>query len=133
VHSKIGPQPTPRQGFGWRFGNTIDGSQAEYLLVPDAMTNLAAVPDELSDEQVLMCPDIMSTGLSGAERANIRIGDTVAVFAPLQARRHREGLRPVQPSARRRAEDRDHALTRQRSCRASNPARTVERLAATVG
>jgi threonine dehydrogenase-like Zn-dependent dehydrogenase len=66
---------------GWRFGNTIDGSQAEYLLVPDAMTNLAAVPDELSDEQVLMCPDIMSTGLSGAERANIRIGDTVAVFA----------------------------------------------------
>jgi threonine dehydrogenase-like Zn-dependent dehydrogenase len=45
------------------------------------MTNLAAVPDELSDEQVLMCPDIMSTGLSGAERANIRIGDTVAVFA----------------------------------------------------
>ncbi len=45
------------------------------------MANLAAVPDELSDEQVLMCPDIMSTGLSGAERANIRIGDTVAVFA----------------------------------------------------
>ena len=66
---------------GWRFGNTIDGSQAEYLLVPDAMNNLAAVPDELSDEQVLMCPDIMSTGLSGAERADIRIGDTVAVFA----------------------------------------------------
>jgi len=66
---------------GWRFGNTIDGCQAEYVLVPDAMTNLAAVPDELSGEQVLMCPDIMSTGLSGAERANIRIGDTVAVFA----------------------------------------------------
>ena len=66
---------------GWRFGNTIDGCQAEYVLVPDAMNNLAAVPDELSDEQVLMCPDIMSTGLSGAERANIRIGDTVAVFA----------------------------------------------------
>jgi len=66
---------------GWRFGNTIDGCQAEYVLVPDAMANLAAVPDELSDEQVLMCPDIMSTGLSGAERANIRIGDTVAVFA----------------------------------------------------
>lgn len=66
---------------GWRFGNTIDGCQAEYVLVPDAMANLAAVPDELSDEQVLMCPDIMSTGFSGAERANIRIGDTVAVFA----------------------------------------------------
>ncbi len=66
---------------GWRLGNTIDGCQAEYVLIPDAMNNLAAVPDELSDEQVLMCPDIMSTGLSGAERANIRIGDTVAVFA----------------------------------------------------
>ena len=45
------------------------------------MANLAAVPDELSDEQVLMCPDIMSTGFGGAERAGIRIGDTVAVFA----------------------------------------------------
>ena len=66
---------------GWRFGNTIDGCQAEYVLVPDAMANLALVPDELSDEQVLMCPDIMSTGFGGAERGGIRIGDTVAVFA----------------------------------------------------
>jgi threonine dehydrogenase-like Zn-dependent dehydrogenase len=66
---------------GWRFGNTIDGAQAEYLLVPDAMTNLAPVPDGLTDEQVLMCPDIMSTGFSGAERGKVRIGDTVAVFA----------------------------------------------------
>lgn len=66
---------------GWRFGNTIDGCQAEYVLVPDAMANLAPVPPELSDEQVLMCPDIMSTGFGGAERAGIRIGDTVAVFA----------------------------------------------------
>ncbi|MBA4109088.1 MAG: alcohol dehydrogenase [Leptothrix sp. (in: Bacteria)] len=74
-----------RHGFklmgGWKFGNTIDGCQAEYVLVPDAMANLAPVPDGLSDEQVLMCPDIMSTGFSGAERAGIRIGDTVAVFA----------------------------------------------------
>ena len=66
---------------GWRFGNTIDGCQAEYVLVPDAMVNLAPVPDGLTDEQVLMCPDIMSTGFSGAERADIRIGDVVAVFA----------------------------------------------------
>jgi len=66
---------------GWRFGNMIDGAQAEYLLVPDAEANLAPVPDALSDEQVLMCPDIMSTGFKGAENANIRIGDTVAVFA----------------------------------------------------
>ena len=66
---------------GWKFGNTIDGCQAEYLLVPDAMANLAPVPDGLTDEQVLMCPDIMSTGFSGAESGHVRIGDTVAVFA----------------------------------------------------
>jgi threonine dehydrogenase-like Zn-dependent dehydrogenase len=66
---------------GWRFGNTIDGCQAEYVLVPDAMANLAPVPDGLDDEQVLMCPDIMSTGFSGAESGRIRIGDTVVVFA----------------------------------------------------
>ena len=66
---------------GWRFGNTIDGAQAEYLLVPDAMANLAPVPEQLSDEDVLMCPDIMSTGFAGAESGKVRIGDTVAVFA----------------------------------------------------
>ncbi|MDF2763795.1 MAG: alcohol dehydrogenase [Rhodospirillales bacterium] len=66
---------------GWRFGNTIDGCQAEYVLVPDAMANLAPIPDGLSDEQVLMCPDIMSTGFAGAESGGVRIGDTVAVFA----------------------------------------------------
>jgi alcohol dehydrogenase len=66
---------------GWKFGNTIDGCQAEYVLVPDAMANLAPVPDGLADEEVLMCPDIMSTGFSGAESGRVRIGDTVAVFA----------------------------------------------------
>lgn len=66
---------------GWRLGNSIDGCQAEYVLIPDAMTNLAVIPDGLSDEQVLMCPDIMSTGFSGAESGRIRIGDSVAVFA----------------------------------------------------
>jgi len=66
---------------GWRFGNTIDGAQAEYLLVPDAMANLSPIPEGLTDEQVLMCPDIMSTGFGGAETGRIRIGDTVAIFA----------------------------------------------------
>lgn len=66
---------------GWRLGNTIDGCQAEYVLIPDATANLAPIPDGLTDEQVLMCPDIMSTGFGGAERGRIRIGDTVAVFA----------------------------------------------------
>jgi len=66
---------------GWRFGNTINGAWAEYLLVPDARANLAPIPDALSDEDVLLCPDIFSTGLSGAESGNIRVGDAVAVFA----------------------------------------------------
>ncbi|KAA0010005.1 NAD(P)-dependent alcohol dehydrogenase [Billgrantia pellis] len=76
-HHAHGYKPTG----GWRFGNTIDGAQAEYLRVPDAQANLAPVPDGLSDEQVLMCPDIMSTGFAGAESAGIRIGDSVAIFA----------------------------------------------------
>ena len=66
---------------GWKFGNTIDGCQADYVLVPDAAANLAPVPDNLTDEQVLMCPDIMSTGFGGAESGKIRIGDSVAIFA----------------------------------------------------
>ena len=66
---------------GWKFGNTIDGCQAEFVLVPDARANLCAVPENLTDEQVLMCPDIMSTGFGGAESGHIRIGDTVAIFA----------------------------------------------------
>lgn len=49
--------------------------------MPFAQANLTPVPDHLTDEQVLMCPDIMSTGFGGAESGNIRIGDTVAVFA----------------------------------------------------
>jgi alcohol dehydrogenase len=66
---------------GWRFGNTIDGAWAEYLLVPDARANLALIPDGLSDEEVVLVTDIFSTGLSGAESGNVRVGDSVAVFA----------------------------------------------------
>jgi len=66
---------------GWKFGNTINGAQAEYLLVPNAQANLAKIPDELSDEQVVLLADIASTGISAAESANLQIGDTVAVFA----------------------------------------------------
>lgn len=66
---------------GWRFGNTIDGCQAEYVRVPNAQANLAKIPDGLADEEVLLCPDIMSTGFSAAERGKVRIGDSVAVWA----------------------------------------------------
>ncbi len=66
---------------GWRFGNTIDGAQAEYLLVPHAQANLARIPDGLTDEQVILLADIASTGFSGAESGGVRIGDAVVVMA----------------------------------------------------
>ena len=66
---------------GWRLGNTIDGVQAEYALIPFAQANLAVIPDSLSDEDVLLLADIVSTGFSAAENGRVRLGDTVAVFA----------------------------------------------------
>ena len=66
---------------GWRFGNTINGAQAEYLLVPYAEANLAKIPDELTDEDVVLLSDVASTGFSGAESGGVKIGDSVAVFA----------------------------------------------------
>jgi len=66
---------------GWRFGNTINGAQAEYLLVPYAQANLAKIPNELSDKQVVLLADIASTGFSAAETGGVKLGDSVAVFA----------------------------------------------------
>ena len=66
---------------GWKLGNTIDGTQAEYVLIPHAQANLALVPDSLSDEQVLLLTDIASTGFADAENGNIQLGDRVAIFA----------------------------------------------------
>ncbi|HEY6559887.1 MAG TPA: zinc-binding dehydrogenase [Polyangiaceae bacterium] len=66
---------------GWRLGNTINGSQAEYVRVPFAQANLAKIPDSLKDEQVVFLSDIASTGISGAESGGVRPGDAVVVFA----------------------------------------------------
>jgi alcohol dehydrogenase len=66
---------------GWRFGNTMNGAQADYVLVPFAQANLAKIPADLRDEQVVLLSDIASTGISAAESADMQIGDTVAVFA----------------------------------------------------
>jgi threonine dehydrogenase-like Zn-dependent dehydrogenase len=66
---------------GWRLGNTIDGTQADYVRIPYAQANLTVIPAALRDEDVLLLADIASTGLSAAESGNIQVGDTVAVFA----------------------------------------------------
>lgn len=62
-------------------GNLLFGAQGEYFLVNGAQTTMAKIPDELEDEQVLFTTDIMSTGFAAIERAEIRPGDTVAIFA----------------------------------------------------
>jgi threonine dehydrogenase-like Zn-dependent dehydrogenase len=54
---------------GWRFGNTINGAQAEYLLVPAAQANLAKIPASLTGEQVVLCADIASTGFEAGRYA----------------------------------------------------------------
>jgi threonine dehydrogenase-like Zn-dependent dehydrogenase len=62
-------------------GNLLFGAQGEYFLVNGAQTSMAKIPDSLEDEQVLFTTDIMSTGFGAIERAEIKAGDTVAVFA----------------------------------------------------
>lgn len=62
-------------------GNLLFGAQGTYFMVNGAQTSMARVPDSLEDEQVLFVTDVMSTGFGAVERAEMRTGDTVAVFA----------------------------------------------------
>jgi threonine dehydrogenase-like Zn-dependent dehydrogenase len=45
-------------------GNTIDGTQAEYVLVLYAQANLTLIPDDLRDEEVLLLPTSARQGLA---------------------------------------------------------------------
>ncbi|WP_407934073.1 NAD(P)-dependent alcohol dehydrogenase [Halocatena halophila] len=65
---------------GWKFANSKDGVFAEYVHVNDADANMAHIPPGVSDEAAVYTVDMMSTGFSGAERADIPIGGTVVVF-----------------------------------------------------
>ncbi len=58
----------------------FNGLQAERARVPYANVGLIKVPDEVSDEQAIMLSDIVPTGYFGADLADIKHGDTVAVF-----------------------------------------------------
>ena len=66
---------------GWKFANVKDGVFADYFHVNDADANMAYIPENVKDEEAVYVADMMSTGFSGAEIANIPIGGTVAVFA----------------------------------------------------
>ena len=76
-HSQCGGKPAG----GWMLGNYLDGCQADYFTIPNAQANMAVIPDNVTDEEVLLVPDIVSTGFSAAESANIKIGDVAVIFA----------------------------------------------------
>jgi threonine dehydrogenase-like Zn-dependent dehydrogenase len=65
-------------GHGEYFGG-LGGGQAEYVVVPNADHSMEPIPAGMSDEQAIFVGDILSTGFFGAERAEIKPGDVVAV------------------------------------------------------
>ena len=67
-------------GIGWIFGHLINGVQAELARVPYAETSVHAVPEGVSDEQVLFLSDILPTGFEiGVQNGGVKPGDAVAV------------------------------------------------------
>ena len=58
----------------------FNGMQAEKVLVPFAHVNLVKLPDDISDDQAIVLSDIFPTGYFGAHIADIKAGDSVAVF-----------------------------------------------------
>lgn len=65
---------------GWKFSNIKDGVFAEFFHVNDADMNLALLPDGMTLEEAAMLPDMATTGIHGAELADIGVGATVAVI-----------------------------------------------------
>lgn len=65
---------------GHQLGRTFPGVFAEKFSVPDADTTLAKIPDGVSLKQALMSVDVMTTGFTAAENADIKFGDTVVVM-----------------------------------------------------
>jgi threonine dehydrogenase-like Zn-dependent dehydrogenase len=75
-----GPQAGTAFFGGPRSTGPFDGLQAEKARIPFASAMLIKVPDEMTDEQAILLSDIFPTGYMGAELAEIKDGDTVAVF-----------------------------------------------------
>ena len=65
---------------GWILGNTIDGTQAEYVRIPHADTSLYHIPENADEEAFVMLSDILPTGFEcGVLNGQIKPGDTVAI------------------------------------------------------
>jgi alcohol dehydrogenase len=65
---------------GWILGNTIDGTQAEYVRIPHADTSLYPVPPEADEEALVMLSDILPTGFEcGVLNGKVAPGSTVAI------------------------------------------------------
>ena len=67
-------------GGGWILGNTIDGTQAEFVRVPFADNSTYPAPVGVSDEALLMLADILPTAYEvGVLNGQVRPGDVVAI------------------------------------------------------
>ena len=65
---------------GWILGNTIDGTQAEYVRIPYADTSLYPIPPGVDEEALVMLSDIFPTGFEcGVLNGQVNPGDTVAI------------------------------------------------------
>ncbi len=66
---------------GWILGNTIDGTQAEYVRTPHADTSLYQVPKGVDEDALVMLSDILPTGFEcGVLNGAVKPGDTVAII-----------------------------------------------------
>lgn len=65
---------------GSKLGRNINGMWSELFYVPDAEQNLAHIPEGVTPAQALICADVMATGFTAAEEAEIRSGQTVVVL-----------------------------------------------------
>ncbi len=65
---------------GWILGNTIDGTQAEYVRIPYAETSLYPIPKGEDEEALVMLSDILPTGFEcGVLNGKVRPGSNVAI------------------------------------------------------
>ena len=65
---------------GWILGNLIDGTQAEYTLIPHADNSLYPIPEGSDEEALVMLSDILPTGFEcGVLNGQVKPGDTIAI------------------------------------------------------